>query len=123
MQFLNEDKRSWDNLTDEEQGLLLFAWHKGLQIQYWDLDDKEWNNEAHIEDCTCNPFFDGQEDAFRIKPEPVKQVHWCSDYEYGFNGWWHKSRELADTNANEKRIAVIRREIVDGVVSYYKEDV
>lgn len=123
MIFENTGKKSWTELDDNTKGLLLLAWHKGLQIQYWDADDNEWNDESHIEDCTFNPFLDGEQYAFRIKPEPVKEVQWCNDYEHGFNGWWHKSRELANANANENRIAVIRREIVDGVVSYYKEDV
>jgi hypothetical protein len=123
MQFLNEDKRRFSDLTDEEKGLLLLAWHKGLQIQYWVADDNEWNDESHIEDCTFNPFLDGEQYAYRIKPEPVKQVHWCNDYEDGPVDVWHYSRAAADWGAGESRIAVIRREIVDGVVSYYREDV
>ena len=123
MQFLNEDQRIWDNLTDEEQGLLLLAWHKGLQIQYWDVDHKEWNNESHIEDCTYNPFYLSGHYAFRIKLEPVKEVHWCNDYKDDRVYWWYASREAADKGATAKRLAVIRREIVGGVVSYFKEDV
>ncbi len=122
MKFLNSDKRIWDALKDEEQGLLLLAWHKGLQIQYWDVDHKEWNDEPHIKDCTYNPFWDGAQNAFRIKPEPMNPVRWCNDYKDG-SVVWHQSREAADRTALANRIAVIRREIVDGVVSYFKEDV
>ena len=123
MEFLNEDKRRFSDLTDEEQGLLLLAWHKGLQIEYWDVDDKEWNDQPHIKDCTYSPFFACQEAAFRIKPEPVKEVHWCNDYTYAHVTWWVPSRKAADAEAAKKRIAVIRREIVDGVVNYYREEV
>lgn len=123
MEFLNEDKRIWDALTDKEQGLLLLAWHKGLQIQYWSTDDNEWSLEARIKDYAYSPFIGYGHFAFRIKPEPVKQVHWCNDYQDAPPFWWHPSRAEADKWANEYRIAVIRREIVDGVVSYYKEDV
>ena len=122
MEFLNADKRIWDALTDKEQGLLLLAWHKGLQIQYLDTEDDEWSLEARIKDCAYNPFLGYGHLAFRIKPEPVKEVHWCNDYEEE-PFYWYDSREDADKEANEYRIAVIRREIVDGVVSYFKEDV
>ena len=123
MEFLNEDKRIWDDLTDDEKGKLLLAWHKGLQIQYWDTGDAEWNDESHIEDCTFNPFFVYGQYAFRIKPEPVKEVHWCNDYgDETSNRWW-PSRVMADDGAYGNRIALIRREIVDGVVNYYREDV
>ena len=123
MEFLNEKKRIWDNLTDDEKGKLLLAWHNRLQIQYWEQEDKEWSNEEPIEDCAYNPFLGYGQYAFRIKPEPVKQVHWCNDYEDESPSWWYPSRKAADAEAGKKRIAVIRREIVDGVVSYFKEDV
>ena len=122
MIFENTGKKSWNELDDNTKGLLLLAWHKGLQIQYWDVDHKEWNDEPHIKDCTYNPFWDGAQNAFRIKPEHGKEVHWCNDYEEE-PFYWYDSREDADKEANEYRIAVIRREIVDGVVSYFKEDV
>ena len=123
MIFENTGKKSWNELDDNTKGILLLAWHNGLQIQYWDVDHKEWNDEPHIKDCTYNPFWDGAQNAFRIKPEPVKQVHWCNDYTYAHVTWWVPSRKAADAEAGKKRIAVIRREIVDGVVSYFKEDV
>ena len=123
MEFLNEDKRIWDGLTDDEKGLLLLAWHKGLQIQYWATYDKEWHDEAHIEDCAYNPFWGGAQKAFRIKPEPMKQVHWANDYTYAHVTWWVPSRKSADRTALANRISVIRREIVGGVVNYYREDV
>ena len=122
MIFENTGKKSWNELDDATKGLLLLAWYNGLQIQYWVADDNEWNDESHIEDCTFNPFLDGEQYAYRIKPEPVKQVHWCNDYEEE-PFYWYDSRESADKGANENRIAVIRREIVDGVVNYYREDV
>ena len=122
MIFENTGKKSWNELDDNTKGILLLAWHNGLQIQYWDVDHKEWNDEPHIKDCAYNPFWDGAQAAFRIKPEPVKQVHWCNDYKHD-TFWWYPSREEADKGAGVNRIAVIRREIVDGVVGYFKEDV
>ena len=64
-----------------------------------------------------------QHGIWRIKPEPVKQVRWGNDYEDKPPFWWYLARASADKAACKNRIAVIRREIVDGVVSYYKEDV
>ena len=122
MIFENTGKKRWNELDDNTKGMLLLAWHNGLQIQYWSQEDNEWNNEEHIDDCAYNPFIGYNQYAFRIKPEPVKQVRWGNDYE-DWPPWWYTSRETADKEAGEKRIAVIRREIVDGVVSYYKENV
>ena len=112
MEFLNEDKRSWKDLTDEEKGLLLLAYYEGKVIQEW--CEYDW-----YDDCLSPDWADG---IWRIKPEAVKQVRWCNDYKDG-SDVWHYSREAADRTADENRIAVIRREIVDGVVSYFKEDV
>jgi hypothetical protein len=123
MEFLNADKRIWDALTDKEQGLLLLAWHNGLQIQYWDTDDNEWSFQARIKDCAYSPFFGYGHSAFRIKPEPVKQVHWMDDFGEECGSMWHDNRDDLIGSRIEKPMAVIRREIVDGVVSYYKEDV
>jgi len=113
VQFLNENKRIWDKLTDEEKGVLLLAYYEGKVIQEW--CEYDW-----YDDCLSPDWADG---IWRIKPEPVKEVHWCNDYgDYLFH-WWYTSREEADKGADGTLIAVIRREIVDGVVSYYKEDV
>jgi hypothetical protein len=122
MQFLNEDKRIWDKLTDEEKGKLLVAFYEGKAVQEWceDEGNGEYDWYGWYDDCLHPEWADG---IWRIKPETVKEVHWCNDYEHGPNGWWHKSRENADSKSGPARIAVIRREIVDGVVSYYKEDV
>ena len=122
MIFENTGKKRWNELDDNTKGILLLAYYEGKTIQEWfdgegsgEYDWYDWNDDHEHPEWVRG--------IWRIKPEPVKQVQWCNDYEHGLNGWWHKSRELANTNANEKRIAIIRREIVDGVVSYYKEDV
>jgi hypothetical protein len=52
----------------------------------------------------------------------VKEVRWRNDYAAAASSWY-ASREAADEGAADGRIAVIRREIVNGVISYYKEDV
>jgi hypothetical protein len=54
---------------------------------------------------------------------PQKQVHWKNDYGYipGYD-WWD-TREAADDNAGKRRIAVIRREWVEGQLpQYFTED-
>ena len=119
MEFLNEDKRIWDDLTDEEKGKLLLAFHYRKIIEAW--DGETWRPTRKKGEWV-SPFEDHR-DIFRIKPEPVKQVHWCNDYEDESPSCWYPSRAAADSMAEIYRIGVIRREIVDGVVNYYREDV
>ena len=121
MQFLNEDKRSWKDLTDEEKGKLLLAFHEGKVIQEL-VGENEGGNRWYdfYDNCDHPAWVHG---IWRIKPAPVKKVLWGNDYEDDPTSWWHPSREEANKMADVNRIAVIRREIVDGVVSYYREDV
>jgi hypothetical protein len=50
---------------------------------------------------------------------PKKQVHWANDYG-DFPGHWNDSRENADAHTGPAdRIAVIRREWVDGLSPQY----
>ena len=122
MIFENTGKKSWNALDDNTKGLLLLAYYEGKTIQEWCQDEGngEYDWYDWYDDCLYPEWVDG---IWRIKPEPVKHVHWCNDYQDTPPFWWHQSRAEADKWANEYRIAVIRREIVDGVVSYYKEDV
>jgi hypothetical protein len=55
---------------------------------------------------------------------PQKQVHWANDNKV-FAGWaWQESREKADSFADSDRIAVIRREWVEGELpQYFTEEV
>ena len=54
---------------------------------------------------------------------PPKQVHWANNYGYSFQNWW-PTREAADENAAGARIAVIRREWVEGQPpQYFTEEV
>ena len=54
---------------------------------------------------------------------PEKQVHWANDYG-DFPGHWSDSREDADAHAGPDRIAVIRREWVEGQPpQYFTEEV
>ena len=119
MIFENTGKKSWNELDDTTKGLLMLAYYEGKTIQEW------WDNENEWEDFSLDTdgyYPEWNLGIWRIKPEPVKQVHWGNDYEHGTFGWY-ASREVADTTADPKRIAVIRREIVDGVINYYREDV
>jgi len=53
-----------------------------------------------------------------------KVVHWANDYHHGSGGFWYHSRREADKNADFTRIAVIRREWVEGQPpQYFTEEV
>ena len=123
MIFENTGKKSWNELDDNTKGLLMLAYYEGKTIQeWWDNENEweDWHDFDYNSDYCYPPKW--QHGIWRIKPEHGKEVHWCNDYEEE-PFYWYDSREDADKEANEYRIAVIRREIVDGVVSYYKEDV
>jgi hypothetical protein len=62
---------------------------------------------------------DGLLDLFDIGQEPQTQVHWANDYGRFPGSDWCDSREEADNNAGSLRIAVIRRELVDGQPPQY----
>jgi len=119
MEFLNEDKRIWNDLTDDEKGRLLVAFHYGKIIEVW--DGETWRPTRKKGEWV-SPFEEFRY-IFRIKPEPVKQVHWMNDFGEECGSIWHDNRDDLIGSRIEGPIAVIRREIVDGVVSYYKEDV
>ena len=119
MIFENTGKKSWNELDDNTKGLLMLAYYEGKTIQEWWANENEWEDFSLDTDGYYPEWNLG---IWRIKHEPVKQVHWCNDYKDG-RAVWCLSRETVDITATENRIAVIRREIMDGVVSYYKEDV
>ena len=55
---------------------------------------------------------------------PKKQVHWANDYSVGSGAFWYDTRAEANDNAADDRIAVIRREWVEGQLpQYFAEDV
>jgi hypothetical protein len=56
---------------------------------------------------------------------PKKQVHWANDYgDNVFGGYWYRTRTDADALAADYRIAVIRREWVEGQLpQYFTEEV
>ena len=112
MEFRNDDKLQWDDLSDEEQGLLLLAVYRGKTIQEW---QGSWEDVTDKPDWGCG--------IWRIKSEPRVVVQWANDTSSGI-GWWYHSREEADeANANRSRAAVIRRTAIDGkVVSYHVEE-
>ena len=65
---------------------------------------------------------DGREiarDLFDIVQEPQKQVHWKNDYGHIVGDDWWDTREKADKCASDNRIAVIRREWVEGQLPQY----
>jgi hypothetical protein len=55
---------------------------------------------------------------------PQKQVHWANDYCVGPFGHWWSTRNDADIYARDGRIAVVRREWVEGLPpQYFTEEV
>jgi hypothetical protein len=55
---------------------------------------------------------------------PKKQVHWANDYAGVVPVRWWKSRKEADRGAALRRIAVVRREWVEGELpQYFTEEV
>jgi hypothetical protein len=55
---------------------------------------------------------------------PKKQVHWASDYGGFYGGSWFDTREEADKVSIPNRIAVIRREWIEGQPpQYFVEEV
>jgi hypothetical protein len=63
-------------------------------------------------------------DLFDIVLEPQRHVHWANDYG-GLPGFrWHETRADADRERSDDRIAVIRREWVEGQLpQYFAEEV
>ena len=122
MIFENTGKKSWNELDDNTKGILLLAYYEGKAIQEWCQDEGngeydwyDWYDDYHHPEWA-----DG---IWRIKPEPVKQVSWMNDFGEECGSMWHDNRDDLIGSRIEEPIAVIRREIVDDVVSYYKEDV
>jgi len=67
----------WRDMTDEEKGALLLAHHEGKVIEWNGTSAKtgEWTGwEACDDDCLWDGDFDGEGFAYRIKPEPVREV-------------------------------------------------
>lgn len=121
LQFRNEDKRKWSELTDKEKGCLLLAFYEGRTIEEWWSKENEWEGFA-IKDGHSPAWELG---IWRIKPEPVTAVHWAKDSVPGVVGWWYDSKEDAKSTVRGKNcIALIRRTMIDGkVVSYALEEV
>ena len=65
-----------------------------------------------------------KDDLHDIPRKKKKQIHWANDYDgYITRAWW-ASREDADKNAQSGRIAIIRREWVEGELpQYFAEEV
>lgn len=62
----SDTPKTWGEMTDSEKGALLLAWQRGVQLQYWDHDNQEW------EDTDIHPF-EFEADAYRIKPEHKRE--------------------------------------------------
>lgn len=68
-------------------------------------------------------YADGSQSKDDLHDIPQKQVHWANDYGTESGDWW-SSREWADRTTDADRIAVIRREFVEGELpQYFVEEV
>ena len=78
-----------------------------------------WTKEGLIVGEGCEPE-ERADDLFDIVQEPPKKVRWINDYGtiLPINGWY-STRKDADDNARNGRIAVIRREWVEGQLPQY----
>ena len=87
--------------------------------------ETSWNNRGRAYEGSEKDIFSS--DLFDIVPEPQKQMHWANDYVQRPDAsprWllpdvWRDSRADADKYADKDRIAVIRREWVEGQLPQY----
>ena len=65
-----------------------------------------------------------KDDLHDIPRKKKKQIHWANDYDAAITKAWWASREDADAGSKFGRIAVIRREWVEGELpQYFVEEV
>lgn len=99
----------WCLLTDEEQAALK-AWPHGWKLHngFWYSDDNpSWRSRI----------------VYQGKPAPVVTSVWQNIYVCEVGHTKYKSRRVADENAPQGRIAVLRRDTVNGVTTAHLEDV
>ena len=62
--MLNENKRIFKDLSDDEKGALLLADHEGREVQYW--TGVEWRYREYIDKARTKL---NDEAIYRVKPE------------------------------------------------------
>ena len=68
--------------------------------------------------------YETEESDIDLHDLPKKQVRWANDYGEFPRGSWFHNREEADNSTADRRIAVIRREWVEGKPpQYFSEEV
>ena len=69
-------------------------------------------------------YADGSQSRDDLHDIPKKRVHWANDYKHISSVNWRDSREAVDGVPDAGRIAVIRREWVEGELpQYFAEEV
>lgn len=63
---MTDKLRPWGELTDQEQGALLLAHHRGEEIEYFGCYSREWN-------VIVDPAW-RDELLYRVKPKPVVET-------------------------------------------------
>ena len=91
--------KTWGEMTDEEQGALLLARHRGEVIELWDKYNEEW--------LTCELPCWVHAGAYRVKKEPVVEVHKEPTYVMGPLGDLHV---LATTTYTDGKLTKIHWE-------------
>ncbi len=88
------------------------------------LTGQDCNGDWHTYAEDGSFYADGSKSKDDLHDIPKKQVHWANDYEGCPGLCWEKSREDADNSAPKRRLAVIRREWVEGELpEYFVEEV
>lgn len=65
----------WRDMTPEEKGAILLAYHEGREIECWSESDPEW------EEINCPSFISVC--AYRIKPEPKRETLYWNRNSFG----------------------------------------
>jgi hypothetical protein len=105
----------WKDMSDAEKGKLLLAHHNGLAIEYY-VDGWAVDNEfdpAEFSDI-----------AYRVaEVKPVVTSVWFNVYPYGPSRADNSTRKSADENCSPHRIAVMRIDTCNGVLTAHLEDI
>ena len=90
--------------------------HRGKKVTLFARDNLE-RYAGKIENGVCAIFTE-----FELSDLPKVTSVWRNEYD-GHAGEWQFSREDADGCSVENRVAVLRRDTIDGVTTYHLEDV
>ena len=103
----------WYLLTDEEKAAMQ-AWPHGFECGFEYGASCVWKTVPKPSWSWAT--------VYRAKPKPVVTSTWQNIYPDGVNHSLHKSRTYADRVGSTLRIAILRRDTVNGVTTAHLED-